>query len=103
MFNQLFCRKLTYCYSFRKRHQRIYEQYYFYIKKENIDSIKKDIIVKLPRVQKLGPKLKFKKFGIKTIFTSGGNLKNLIGRKKVRLLPQTFPVSQTKNKRVVRN
>ena len=103
MFNQLFCRKLTYCYSFRKRHHRIYEQYYFYIKKENIDSIKKDIIVKLPRVQKLGPKLKFKKFGIKTIFTSGSNLKNLIGRKKVRLLPQTFPVSQTKNKRVVRN
>ena len=44
-------------------------------------------------VPKLGPKLRkeFKKFGIKTIFTSGRNLKNLICRNKSKLLPNSFP------------
>ena len=35
--------------------------------------------------------MKFKKFGIKTIFTLGGNLKNLICRNKSKLLPNSFP------------
>ena len=34
---------------------------------------------------------KFLKFGIKTIFTSGLNLKNLICRNKSKLLPNSFP------------
>ena len=48
--------------------------------KTNIETFKNDKIVKLPWVPKLGPKLRkeFKKFGIKSIFTLGCNLKNLI-------------------------
>ena len=44
-------------------------------------------------VPKLGPKLRkeFKNFGIKTIFASGRNLKNLICRNKSKLLPNSFP------------
>ena len=61
--------------------------------KVNIETIKNDKIVKLPWVPKLGPKLRkeFKNFGIKTVFTSGRNLKNLICRNKSRLLPNSFP------------
>ena len=61
--------------------------------KVNIVIIKNDKLVKLPWVPKLGPKLRkeFKKFGIKTIFTSGCNLKNLICRNKSKLVPNTFP------------
>ena len=59
--------------------------------KVNIETIKNDKIVKLPWVPKLGAKLRkeFKQFGIKTIFTSGGNLKNLICRNKSKLLPNS--------------
>ena len=59
----------------------------------NIEIIKNDKIVKLPWVRKLGPRLswEFKKFGIKTTFTSGSNLKNLICRNKSKLLPNSFP------------
>ena len=61
--------------------------------KVNIETIKNDEIVKLPWVPKLGPKLRkeFKKFGIKTIFTSERNLKNSICRNKSKLLPNSFP------------
>ena len=61
--------------------------------KVNTETIKNDTIVKLPWVPKLGPKLRkvFKKFGIKTIFTSRRNLKNLICRNKSKLLPNSFP------------
>ena len=61
--------------------------------KVNIEPMKNGKIVKLPWVPKLGPKLRkeFKKFGIKTIFTSGCNLKNLICRNKSKLLPNSFP------------
>ena len=61
--------------------------------KVNTETIKNDKIVKLPWVPKLGPKLRkeFKKFGIKTIFTSGHNLKNLICRNKSKLLSNSFP------------
>ena len=40
-----------------------------------------------------GPKLrkKIKKFGIKTTFTSGRNLKNFICMNKSKLFPNTFP------------
>ena len=60
--------------------------------KVNVEIIKNDKIVKLPWVPKLGPKLRkeFKKIGIKTVFTSGRNLKNLICRKKSKLLPNSF-------------
>ena len=60
--------------------------------KVNIETIKNDKIVKLPWVPKLGPKLRkeFKKVGIKAIFTSGRNLKNLICRNKSKLLPNIF-------------
>ena len=52
--------------------------------KVNIETIKNNKIVKLPWVPKLGPKLRkeFQKFGIKTLFTLGRNLKNLICRNK---------------------
>ena len=61
--------------------------------KVNIETIKNSKIVKLPWVPKFGPKLRkeFKKFGVKTIFTSGRNLKNLICRNKSKLLPISFP------------
>ena len=60
--------------------------------KVNIETIKNDKIAKLPWVPKLGPKLRkeFKKFSIKTIFTSGPNLTNLICRNKSKLLPNSF-------------
>ena len=85
--------------------------------KVNIETIKNDKIVKLPWVPKLGAKLRkeFKQFGIKTIFTSGGNLKNLIYRNKSKLLPNSFPgayhldctcntlyIDETKNKVITR-
>ena len=59
----------------------------------NKDTIKNDKIVNLTWVAKLGSKLKkeFKQFSIKTIFTSGRNLKNLICRNKSKLLPNSFP------------
>ena len=52
--------------------------------KENIDTAKNDKMVKLPWVPKIGPKLReeFKIFSIKTIFTSGRYLKNLICKNK---------------------
>ena len=61
--------------------------------KVNIETIKNDKIVKLPWVPKHGPKLReeFKRYGIKTIFTSGRNLKNLICRNKSKLLTNSFP------------
>ena len=61
--------------------------------KVNIETIKNDKIIKLLWVPKLGPKLRkeFKKFGVKTIFTSGRNLTKLICRNKSKLLPNTFP------------
>ena len=61
--------------------------------KVNIETIKNDEIVKLPWVPKLGPKLReeFKRYGIKTIFTWGRNLKNLICRNKSKLLTNSFP------------
>ena len=61
--------------------------------KVNIETIKNDKIVKLSWVPKLGPKLRkeFKKFVIKSIFSSGRNLKNLICRNKSKLLPNSFP------------
>ena len=61
--------------------------------KVSIGKIKNDNIVKLPWVPKLQPKLRkeFKKFGTKTIFTSGRNLKNLICKNKSKLLPNSFP------------
>ena len=61
----------------------------FLKEKRNIDKIKNEQIVKLPRILKLGPKLKeeFKQIGTKTIFILGRNLKNLICRNKLNLLP----------------
>ena len=61
--------------------------------KVNIETIKNGKIVKLSWVPKLGPKLRkeFKKFDIKTHFTSARNLKNLICRNKSKLLPNSFP------------
>ena len=61
--------------------------------KEIIDTFKNDKIVKLPWVTKLEPKLgkEFYIFGIKTMFTSGRNLKNLICRNRSKLLPTSFP------------
>ena len=61
--------------------------------KVNIETIKNDKIVKLPWVPKLEPKLRNEllKFGIKTIFTLGRNLKSLICRNKSKLLPSSFP------------
>ena len=58
--------------------------------KENIDTIKKKLAYMVPI---FGSKLRneFKKFGIKTIFTSGHNLRNLICMNKSKLLPNSFP------------
>ena len=49
-------------------------------------------VVKLPWMPIIGPKLKqaFKKKNIKTIFTSGPNLKSLLCRNKTKLLPNSY-------------
>ena len=62
--------------------------------KQNRDTIKNDKIVKLPCVPKLWPKLgkEFYKLGIKIIFISGRNLKNLICRSKSKLIPYSIQV-----------
>ena len=69
---------------------------------KTIDTIKNDKIVKLSWAPKRGPKSswtpklgpksrkEFKKIVIKTIFTSGRNLKNLIRKDKLKLLPNSF-------------
>ena len=48
-------------------------------------------VVKLPWIPIIGPKLRqaFKKKTIKTIFTSGPNLKLLLCRNKTKLLPSS--------------
>ena len=50
-------------------------------------------VVKLPWIPIIGPKLRqaFKKKNIKTIFTSGPNLKSLLCRNKTKLLPNSYP------------
>ena len=59
--------------------------------KDNSEDINK--VVKLPWIPIIGPKLRqaFKKKNIKTIFTSGPNLKSLLRRNKTKLLPNTYP------------
>ena len=54
------------------------------------DTIK---VVQLPWIPIVGPKLRqvFKKKNIKTIFTSGPNLKLLLCRNKAKLLPNSCP------------
>ena len=50
-------------------------------------------VVKLPWIPIIGTKLRqaFKKKNIKTIFTSGTNLKSLLCRNKTKLLPNSYP------------
>ena len=50
-------------------------------------------VVKLPWILIIGPKLRqaFKKENIKTIFTSGPNLKSLLCQNKTKLLPNSYP------------
>ena len=50
-------------------------------------------VVKFPWILIIGPKLRqaFKKKNIKTIFTSGPNLKSLLCRNKTKLLPNSYP------------
>ena len=73
----------------------------FIKEKVNIDTIKNDKIVKLPWVPKFGAKLR-KEFAIRTIFTSGRNLKNLIYRNKLKLLPNAVYIVETKKKIITR-
>ena len=49
-------------------------------------------VVKLPWIPIIGPKLRqaFKKKNIKTIFTSGPNLKSLLCQNKSKLLPNSY-------------
>ena len=67
-------------YCFRKSYQKYMNNITSKKEKANIEIIKNYDTIKLPWVTKLEPNLReeFKKFGIKTIFTSGLNLKNLI-------------------------
>ena len=50
-------------------------------------------IIKLPWVSILGPKLRkeFKKKDIKTVFTSGANLKSILCQNKSKLIPNSYP------------
>ena len=59
--------------------------------KDSSEDINK--VVKLPWIPIIGTKLKqaFKKKNIKTIFTSGTNLKSLLCRNKTKLLPNSYP------------
>ena len=49
--------------------------------------------IKLPWVPILGPKLRkeFKKKDIKTVFTSGANLKSILCQNKSKLMPYSYP------------
>ena len=49
-------------------------------------------VVKLPWIPIIGPKLRLalKKKNIKTIFTSGSNLKTLLCRNKTKMLPNSY-------------
>ena len=55
--------------------------------------------IKLPRVPILGPKLRkeFKKKKIKTVFTSGTNLKSILCQNKSKLIPHSYPGVYTLN------
>ena len=59
--------------------------------RKNLEKITK--VVKLPWIPIIGPKLRkaFKKKNIKTIFTSGSNLKSLLCRNNTKLLPNSYP------------
>ena len=50
-------------------------------------------VVKLLWIPIIGPKLRqaLKKKNVKTIFTSGPNLKSLLCRNKTKLLPNSYP------------
>ena len=50
-------------------------------------------IIKLTWVPMLGPKLRkeFKKKKIKTVFTSGANLKSILRQNKSKLIPNSYP------------
>ena len=56
-------------------------------------------IIKLPWVPILGPKLRkeFKKKKIKTVFTSGANLKSILCQNKSKLVPNSYPDVYTLN------
>ena len=56
-------------------------------------------IIKLPWVPILGPKLRkeFKKKKIKTVFTSGANLKSILCQNKSKLIPNSYPGVYTLN------
>ena len=56
-------------------------------------------IIKLPWVPILGPKLRkeFKKKDIKTVFTSGANLKSILCQNKSKLIPNSYPDIYTLN------
>ena len=56
-------------------------------------------IIKLPWVPILGPKLRkeFKKKKIKTVFTSGVNLKSILCQNKSKLIPNSYPGVYTLN------
>ena len=56
-------------------------------------------IIKLPWVPILGPKLRkeFKKKKIKTVFTSGANLKSILCQNKSKLIPNSYPDVYTLN------
>ena len=60
--------------------------------------------IKLPRVPILDPKLQkeFKKKGIKTVFTSGANLKSILCQNKTELLPNSYEGVLTKKKVMIR-
>ena len=56
-------------------------------------------IIKLPWVPILGPKLRkeFKKKKVKTVFTSGVNLKSILCQNKSKLIPNSYPGVYTLN------
>ena len=78
--------------SFRKVTKECMKNITSVKEKVNKETIKNDKIVKVPWLPKLGSKLRkeIRKFGIRNIFTSGRNLKNLICRNKSKLLPKSF-------------
>ena len=77
----------------RQQLQELSKDYLSKISVPKPDKNENENIVKLPWIPVLGPKLRkaFRKKGIKTIFTSGSNLKQILCNNKSALTPHSHP------------
>ena len=77
----------------RKKIEKISQEYFSKKDEQKLEIPSDQLTVKLPWIPIIGPKLRktFKKKNIKTVFTSGPNLKQLLCRNKSKLTPNSYP------------